>query len=286
MRHFAGAFVCALFVLGLAREAAHAQSSAPTTASKFETEPFSGAELLRGKRITQAECAALPGAVWAAVDQQGECIRYYHSTAGGSGSEVVVFFSTEVASTNARGEVKPYDFYVKQTPAAMQERIAGWSRNLRMPYLYLARPGSYGSSGEYARRRTPREIDLVSAALDAIKSRLGYTRLHLAGSSEGGHAAAALLARRTDLGCVVLASSILSVRSGLAEAGWDQDVTGNKHPVDPVALVDQVAKRPDLRIIVVTGPGRCRHLRALADRLCETCQRRRFAGAANLRGCY
>jgi pimeloyl-ACP methyl ester carboxylesterase len=254
MRHFAGAFVCALFVLGLAREAAHAQSSAPTTASKFETEPFSGAELLRGKRITQAECAALPGAVWAAVDQQGECIRYYHSTAGGSGSEVVVFFSAEVASTNARGEVKPYDFYVKQSPAALQERIAGWSRNLRMPYLYLARPGSYGSSGEYARRRTPREIDLVSAALDAIKSRHGYTRLHLAGSSEGGHAAAALLARRTDLGCVVLASSLLSVRSGLAESGWDQDVTGNKHPVDPVALVDQVAKRPGLRIMVVTDP--------------------------------
>jgi pimeloyl-ACP methyl ester carboxylesterase len=254
MRHFAGAFVCALFVLGLAREAAHAQSSAPTTASKFETEPFSGAELLRGKRITQAECAALPGAVWAAVDQQGECIRYYHSTAGGSGSEVVVFFSAEVASTNARGEVKPYDFYVKQSPAALQERIAGWSRNLRMPYLYLARPGSYGSSGEYARRRTPREIDLVSAALDAIKSRHGYTRLHLAGSSEGGHAAAALLARRTDLGCVVLASSLLSVRSGLAESGWDQDVTGNKHPVDPVALVDQVVKRPGLRIMVVTDP--------------------------------
>src|SRR5215471_15439233 len=252
MRHFAGAFVCALFVLGLAREAAHAQSSAPTTASKFETEPFSGAELLRGKRITQAECAALPGAVWAAVDQQGECIRYYHSTAGGSGSEVVVFFSAEVASTNARGEVKPYDFYVKRTPAALQERIAGTSRSLRMPYLYLGRPGSYGSSGEYAKRRTPREIDLISAALDAIKSRHGYTRLHLAGYSEGGHAAAALLARRSDLGCVVLASSLLSVRSRFAEAGRDQDVTGNKHPVDPAALVDQVAKRPNLRLIVVT----------------------------------
>ena len=69
--------------------------------------------------------------MWVAVDQQGECIRYYHSTAGGVGPEVVVFFSTEVASTNARGEVKPYDFYVKQTPAAMQDRSAGWSRSLR-----------------------------------------------------------------------------------------------------------------------------------------------------------
>src|SRR5262249_56331521 len=112
---------------------------------------------------------------------------YYHSTAGSSGSEVVVFFSTEVASTNARGEVKPYDFYVKQNPAALQERVAGWSRNLRMPYLYLARPGSYGSSGEYVRRRTPREIDLVSAALDAIKSRHGYTPLPPPPSTQPGH---------------------------------------------------------------------------------------------------
>jgi dienelactone hydrolase len=252
MRHFAGAFVCALVALGLVREAAHAQSIAPTTVPKFETGPFSGADLLRGKRITEAECAALRGAVWVTVEQQGECIRYYHSTAGGSGPELAVSFSTEVASTNARGEVKPYDFYVKRTPAAMQDRIAGWSRTLRMPYLYLGRPGTYGSSGEYARRRTAREIDLIAAALDAIKSRHGYIRLHLAGYSEGGHAAAALLARRSDLGCVVLASSLLSVRSRLAEGGRDQDVTGNKHPVDPVALVDQVVKRPDLRIIVVT----------------------------------
>src|SRR5260370_36152889 len=101
MRHCAGAFVCALFVLGLAREAAHAQSIAPTTAAKFETEPFSGAELLRGKRITEAVCAALPAAVWVSADQQGECIRYYHSTAGGGGPEAVFYFSTVVASTDA-----------------------------------------------------------------------------------------------------------------------------------------------------------------------------------------
>jgi len=189
-----------------------------------------------------------------AVDQQGECIRYYHSAAGGSGPEALVFFATEAGSTNARGELKPYDFYVKRSPAAMQDGSAGWSRRLGMPYIYLSRPGTYGSSGDYAKRRTAREIDLVSAALDAIKSRHGYARLHLAGYSEGGHAAAALLARRTDLGCVVLASSLLSVRSRLAEAGRDEDVTGNKHPIDPIALVPQVAKRPDLRIIVVTDP--------------------------------
>jgi hypothetical protein len=137
MRHLAAVLVCALVVLGTARQAAHAQFTAPATAPNFETEPFSSGELLRGKQITQAECAALPGAVWVAVDQQGECIRYYHSTAGGSGPEAVVLVSSEVASTNARRELKPYDFYVKLSPAAMQDQSVRWSRSLRMPYIYL-----------------------------------------------------------------------------------------------------------------------------------------------------
>jgi hypothetical protein len=95
MRHFVAVLVCAFAVLGIAREAAQAQSTTPATAPNFEAEPFSSSELLRGKRITQAECAALPGAVWVAVDQHGECIRYYHSTAGGSGPEAVVLVSSE-----------------------------------------------------------------------------------------------------------------------------------------------------------------------------------------------
>jgi hypothetical protein len=103
MRHLVAVLVCALVVLGTARQAAHAQFTTPATAPNFETEPFSRSELLRGKRITQPECAALPGGVWVAVDQQGECIRYYHSAAGGSGPEAVVLVSSEVASTNARG---------------------------------------------------------------------------------------------------------------------------------------------------------------------------------------
>jgi pimeloyl-ACP methyl ester carboxylesterase len=254
MLYLAAVLLFPFLGLGLLPDVAHAQTVAPATVPKFETELFSGAELLSGKRITQAECAALAGAVWVAVDQQGECIRYYHSTAGGSGADVLLVLTADVVSTNGRGEMRPRDYYVKQSPAQMRERSTGWSRSVRMPYLYLGRPGSYGSSGEFAKRRTAREIDLVSAALDAIKSRHGYARFHLVGYSEGGHAAAALLARRTDLGCVVLASSLLSVRSRLAELGRDQDYTGNKNPVDPAALVDQVVKRPDLRIFVVTDP--------------------------------
>lgn len=244
---------CASYALVLGLAAGYAQTPAKT-ASTFETEPFSGSELLNGKRITETECADLAGAVWIVVDGKGECIRYYHSNAGGSGTEAVFFLSSDEVSVNGRGEARPYDSYLSQTAAYLQNGSVSWSRALRLPYVHLARPGTAGSSGEHSQRRTPREIDLISAAIEAIKSRHGYARIHIAAYGEGAHAAAALLARRSDLGCVVLASGLVSLRSVLAERGLTIDVTGIKNAVDPITLVDRIAKRPELRIFVVTDP--------------------------------
>jgi pimeloyl-ACP methyl ester carboxylesterase len=237
---------CALAVLAF--EVGHAQPADP------DKQPFSGPELLAGKKMTEAECAVLASAVWVVHDGDAICIRYYPSTAGGEGKEPIVFLSDDVVATNARREVRPLDYYVKSTPAGTQNGSVNWSRRLRVPYLHLGRPGTYGSSGEHAKRRTAQEIALVSAALDAIKARHGYTRLHVVGHGEGGHTAAALLARRADLGCVVLSSALVAVRSRLAELGWQEDVTGNRNPLDPIALVGSIGKRPDLRIFVLTDP--------------------------------
>ncbi len=238
--------------LCLALAAARAETGV-VAAPASDTTPFSAAELLAGKRTSETECAALASAVWVVVERQGECIRYYHSNAGGSRTEALVVMSSDVVSTNARGEIKPHGYYLKSTPASVQNGSTFWSRGLGIPYLMLARPGTYGSSGEHAKRRTAREIDVISGALDAIKARYGYTRLHLVGNGEGGHAAAALLARRTDLGCVVLSSALVAVRARLDELG-EQDVPGNKNVIDPIALADQIAKRSDLRIFVLTDP--------------------------------
>src|SRR5262245_897758 len=254
MHHVGAICAAAIAALTVAVGPVQAQSTVPAAAPAFETEPFSGSDLIHGKKITQAECEALPSAVWVVADGQRECIRYFHSAAGGGGSEVVIRLSQDLVSTNGRGDVKPHDYYIKSTPAQAQDLAATWSRNLALPYLNLGRPGTYGSSGDHGKRRTAGEVALISAALDAIKARHGYTRFHLLAWSTGGHSAAALMARRTDLGCVVLSSALLSVRSYLAEFGRSEDVTGNKNPVDPIALVGQIAARPDLRIFVLTDP--------------------------------
>jgi dienelactone hydrolase len=238
-------FACALaLMLGFA----HAQPVDP------DKQPFSGPELLAGKKMTEAECGAIPTAVWVSADGESICFRYYLSTAGGEGKEPIVFLSDDLLLINGRREARPAEHYLKLTPVSVQNGTANWSRNLRAPYLMLARPGTYGSSGDHSKRRTPQDIALVSAALDAIKARHGYTRLHVVGYGEGGHTAAALLPRRSDLGCVILASGLLAVRSRLVELGRQDDVTGNKNPVDPIALIGGISKRADLRIFVLTDP--------------------------------
>jgi hypothetical protein len=251
MRQFACMFILALSTLAFETGPARAQAAPPPG---FSTETFSPAELLTGTRLSEAACAALPAAVWVIASGRAECIRYYHSTAGGSGPEALIYFSPDVVSSNGRGEATPKETYLKASPAQQQAVSATWSRNLRLPYILLGRPGTYGSSGEHAKRRTPHEIAVVSSALDAIKARHGYGRLHLIGHTEGGHTAAALLPLRTDIGCVVLASALVSVRAYLAELGTDKDFTGNKKPLDPIASVDRIAKGADLRIFVLTDP--------------------------------
>lgn len=254
MHQFACVFILALSTLAFEIGPARAQAAAPGTTSGFSTETFSAADLLTGTRLSEAACAALPTAVWVIVAGRGECIRYYHSTAGGSGSEALVYFSPDVVSSNGRGEITPKEIYLKASPAQQQAASASWSKHVRLPYVLLGRPGTYGSSGEHAKRRTPHEIAVVSSALDAIKARHGYGRLHLIGHTEGGHTAAALLSLRNDIGCVVLASALVSVRAYLAELGTDKDFTGNKNPLDPIASVDRIAKGADLRIFILTDP--------------------------------
>lgn len=238
---------------GLLAFACMASATASAQEPPFSRESFAPAELIAGKQISEMQCSALAGAVWVTVEGRGECIRYYYSNAGG-GRDLLVYLHADLVVVNGRGEARPYDFYAKSSPASVQTGSINWSRTLKVPYLFLARPGTYGSSGRHSERRSEREIALISAALDRIKTRLGYSRLHLVGFGEGGHAAAALLARRHDLGCVALASALLSLRQHLAERGRNEDVTGNRAPLDPIASVGRITRRDDLRIVVMTDP--------------------------------
>jgi dienelactone hydrolase len=97
-------------------------------------------------------------------------------------------------------------------------------------------------------------VVLVDAALSRLKQHFGWTRLNLVGQSGGGHLVAALMARRTDVDCAVIASGNTAVAQRNRENGWLADITGHSEFLDPIDHVQDVSRHPPNKVIVLTDP--------------------------------
>jgi pimeloyl-ACP methyl ester carboxylesterase len=153
-------------------------------------------------------------------------------------------------------------FSSRREPSAMesQQKAADYgSRLYGGPYVLIARPGAYGSSGLHWKvRRTLLEIRIAMAALDALKRQNGFTRFHLVGQSGGGHTVAGLAQLRSDIGCAAIASGPVSVLSSVRDRGLpsslqDRVLSILKHRFyNPIDHVHAMKQRPDLRLFVVS----------------------------------
>ena len=130
-----------------------------------------------------------------------------------------------------------------------------------LPTLIVARPGTYGSSGNHYRRRQAEEFLALNAAVDAIKARYGIARFILSGHSGGATAASALLTSgRRDIDCAVLTSGAWGLleraermRKERGEAPAPElDGTGLANPWDPLDHIADIANDPT-RLILVIG---------------------------------
>ena len=111
-----------------------------------------------------------------------------------------------------------------------------------------------GSTGNHLDRRRAREVGLVDAALTRLKAHFGWTSLKIVGQSGGGHLVAALMARRSDIDCAVIASGNTAVAQRNRENGWPRDIAGHADFFDPIDFVDDVARHPPQKVIVLTDP--------------------------------
>lgn len=165
--------------------------------------------------------------------------------------------------------------YQRLTPTLMQREVEQLAGATARTFINLARPGTYGSSGHHLERRRPREVALIDGAIDALKTRFGWTRIDLAGFSGGGHLVGALLARRNDVGCAVIASGNVAVRQRGLARGLPNDVTGFADFVDPIDHVAEIGRRSPRRILILTDP---------ADRVVEGRFQNAFASALKSAG--
>jgi pimeloyl-ACP methyl ester carboxylesterase len=215
-------------------------------------EMFDPQRVVDGIEIDRPDCDALSArhtAVW--VD--GACLRYY---AAGLRLEA----ANPVVAAWLNGDVLgPHgnDARRRQSgfgPAAVIAQEAGLAARHGIPFIFLGRPGTYGSAGKHhALRGRPREAALVDAMLDALKQRYRIDAWALGGHSGGGTLVAAMLARRSDLRCAVISSGAASYRSYLEARG----LLAPGAPLarfDPYDALDRVPRDPARRIFVIGDP--------------------------------
>lgn len=223
-------------------------------------EPFTPREALHGSFSSPQHCAKVPGGLWVEMDGTGDCIRHYAAGLDpGPHPKVMVYFSGDALLRNTRSIRFIGETYAHQTPAKITADMAEWSDQAGVPAIFLARPGLYGSSGNHNLRRLPREIALVGAALDMLKSRHGIAEFILVGHSGGGHLAASLLNSRRDIAAVVISSGLVSVKQ-LAKL-WskrrsvpDPFIFPPDAYYDPMDGVEQIRRDPTPQIYVLSDP--------------------------------
>ena len=152
-----------------------------------------------GVSVTEADCRAQIGGLWVTAENRGFCVRFWLSTAGGNKDEALVAFHGDIGG-RIDGKLQLLEQARSISDESLQNAAGYGSRLYRGPYVRIARPGTYGSSGHHLKdRRTLLEIRIAMAALDALKQHYGFKRFHLVGHSGGGHTVAGLVQVRSDI---------------------------------------------------------------------------------------
>jgi hypothetical protein len=219
-----------------------------------------------GVIVGEAECAGDPAAVWVTAPHadgtvEGACIRYYAAGLAATNSVAVVFLhgnridrSFDKEGRLIRVGASP-TAYGRPSAAALAASAALQAKAIGHPFLILARPGYYGSSGIANEQYRRREVLLMNAALDAIKQRHGIARFGVSSQSGGGPSLAGLLALRSDIGCAVFSSSLTAFEEreqalkGALRGPPLHQVTPDAY--DPIRETGSIQPRPDLRVFVV-----------------------------------
>ena len=204
-------------------------------------------------------CELKPNRVFVSTALGTECIAYYPTSRLKGATHAVIYLDGDVPADMAADKRLMERFL-----ATSMLRLEVHAADYDLPFIYLGRPGVFGSSGNHGKSKRLREFKVLEAAIDAIKARHGLTSISLAGQSGGSTAIAALLTfGRSDVRCAVPASGSYAVFERLdrllAKAGRRP-----VHRMSPEEWADYydimrnlggIAKDPRRRIVVVGDPA-------------------------------
>jgi hypothetical protein len=233
----------------------HAQPTAWHGLSSEElVETFPPDKIYAGIRIKREECDRLKLAVWVEHGYGSECIRYFPSSKFESAPRAVFFFHGDVLD----GRNPLPSASVNNSVGGKLKEVQGLAGANGVPFVAVARPGVFGSSGAHADRRRPKEFHSLNAAVDAIKTKHRIGEIILSGQSGGATAVGALLTMgRTDVACAVATSGGYDVLGRALHRGVRRigcDTTLHCDPYNVVDFTSGVAQNPVRRIFVIGDP--------------------------------
>lgn len=205
----------------------------------------------------RATCTEPGSTLWAEFGRGAACIRYFAGGALEQAPVVIVMFHGDRTAEMRRAPAAIRG----NTLAAKVAQARALSRRAGVPVVIMARPGTYGSSGDHGQRRQVQEFFALNAALDELRERYGIGQFVLLGHSGGATAAAALLTLgRTDVKCAVMTSGAFSLvqraqmirQSKGLPSKPGRDTNGLLHSYDPAQHIDGIAVAP-LRQVFVIG---------------------------------
>lgn len=214
------------------------------------------APLLWSSAPDRAICPDSESYVWVAHTEGFDCVRYFSGDDLHNASIVIVAFSGDRDNLL---KLPPEDIR-NNTRQSRQAIAAKLSAQVGVPLVLVARPGTYGSSGDHRQRRQAREFLALDAALTKIRQRYAIDKFVLLGHSGGATAAAAMLTLgRADIRCVVLTSGAFDLlersrRRAVAEGRTvipDLDTTGLATPFDPLYKIAAIIPDPSRKIMML-----------------------------------
>jgi hypothetical protein len=184
--------------------------------------------------------------IWTDPDDTGKhagCLKYWHSGLGASNDRVILFMHGDVTKTDLS--------YQKLSSDSLNGLVSQRSKEFAAPYIFLGRPGAYGSSGNHGLRRTIEEVGLVNAAIEQLKKRYTIKEFVIAGQSGGGFLTAALLNFRSDIYCAIPTSAPSSPKIRYTAMGRAMDTNGRTDSYEPVHDRLRVKPHDQLRVIIL-----------------------------------
>jgi pimeloyl-ACP methyl ester carboxylesterase len=225
--------------------------------SEPSNEMFDPVAVTKGITISREACAAFERqqtAVWLELGGEGYCVRYYAAglrPTPGTNPIAAAWLNGDVQGKNPGPPADKHQAGLGVGAMIEQERAL--SNTFAVPFIFVARPGTYGSSGRHwTIRHARREAEIVLLALDMLKSRYGIEHWALGGHSGGGQLVAEMLARRRDIGCAVIASGSSAYRAYLKAHGSSPVSAADLF--DPLQSVDRIPVDRDRRIFVIGDP--------------------------------